>query len=189
MNWKRRTQGILLIAVLVALAGCVSNDVSDLEAYAQEVLVRKAPPIPPPPEMKTFERYLYKAADADGRDPFVPFFEFEPQLDDGQQVDNAQQRKYVAEVRSPRNREELERYELDSLRMVGTLENQTDLWAIVADSGGTVHRVKVGNYVGRNYGKILSISEERIALREIIQDGQGQYSEREAKLALADAER
>ena len=78
MNWKRRTQGLFVVAVLVALTGCVSNDVSDLEAYAQEVLVRKAPPIPPPPEMKTFERYLYQAADAGGRDPFVPFFEFEP---------------------------------------------------------------------------------------------------------------
>ena len=188
MNWIRLTHWLVLVAVGIALSGCVSNDISDLEAYAEEVLVRKAPPIDPPPEMKTFERYLYQGADTGARDPFIPFFNFEPKIDDGSGIDDEQQRKLLAVVRNPRNREELERHELDSLRMVGTLENVDDLWGIVSDSDGTVHRVKVGNYVGRNYGKILNISEEGIALREIIQDGQGQYSEREAKLALAEVE-
>ncbi len=128
MNWIRLTHWLVLVAVGIALSGCVSNDISDLEAYAEEVLVRKAPPIDPPPEMKTFERYLYQGADTGARDPFIPFFNFEPKIDDGSGIDDEQQRKLLAVVRNPRNREELERHELDSLRMVGTLENVDDLW-------------------------------------------------------------
>ena len=91
----------------------------------------------------------------------------------------------IKEIRY-RNREELESFELDSLRMVGTLEDQNTQWGIVRDPGGTVHRVKVGNYMGTNIGKILNIFEDRIELREIIRNPDGRWIEREAALALAE---
>ncbi len=83
-----------------------------------------------------------------------------------------------------RNREELERFELDSLRMVGTLQNEENNWGIVVDPGGIVHRVKTGNYVGLNIGRITSIAEEQIEVREIIKDNSGRYEERMVLLPL-----
>ena len=70
--------------------------------------------------------------------------------------------------------------------MVGVMEDTDDLWGIVRDPEGVVHRVQVGNYVGRNFGKIINIQEDRIDIREITRDAQGRYEEREASLALAE---
>jgi type IV pilus assembly protein PilP len=84
----------------------------------------------------------------------------------------------------PHNPEELERYSLDSLRMVGTLDQQSELWALIRDPGGVIHRVKAGHYMGSNYGKILEVSERRIYLLEKVSDGHGQWQEREAEVSL-----
>ena len=83
-----------------------------------------------------------------------------------------------------RNREELERFELDSLKMVGTIENENTQWGIVTDPNGVVHRVKAGNYIGLNIGKITAIQEEKIEIREIVKDNNCRYEERMALLPL-----
>ena len=85
-----------------------------------------------------------------------------------------------------RNREELEQYALDSLRMVGTLDRDGTVWAIVRSPDSIIHRISVGNYMGKNHGKIIGISEDRIELMEIIPDGLGGFEERDAALALAE---
>jgi len=177
----------LLLGGSVLLGGCVNSDMSDLENYAQQVRARKSGHIEPLPEFRPYQRYLYQAADQGKRDPFKPIFEEERQQQAIAAVDNAQQRKYIDEIKN-RNREELEQYELDSLRMVGTLQNKEDLWAIVKDPEGTVHRVRVGNYIGRNFGKIINISEDGIELREIFKNPQGVWEERKASLALNEEE-
>ena len=120
-------------------------------------------------------------------DPLTPFERAEmagpegpkPATDDPAQI-------ALREEISNRNREELEQFELDSLRMVGTLEKEADLWAIVRDATGVVHKVKVGNYLGRNNGKIFAIFEDHIELREIVQGDNGVLEERQATLALAE---
>jgi len=83
-----------------------------------------------------------------------------------------------------RNREELEDFELDSLKMVGTMEDENENWGVVIDPDGIVHRVSVGNYMGRNIGKIVNVFEDRIELREIVKNNQGRWEERQAALAL-----
>ena len=85
-----------------------------------------------------------------------------------------------------RRKEELESYSLDSIRMVGILEQLGVTWGLVKTKEGTIHRVKTGNYMGQNHGRIVQISEDRIDLTEIVQDGTGGYSERQASLALAE---
>ena len=80
----------------------------------------------------------------------------------------------------------MEQFELDSLRMVGVLESGDELWGIIRDPDGTVHRVQVGNYMGANYGKILDIQEGQIDLREIITDAPGSFVERSVTLALSE---
>ena len=93
------------------------------------------------------------------------------------------QRRFLQEIQT-HNPEELENFELDSLRMVGTLQNPGSLWGIVLDGDGTVHRVTTGSYMGRNYGKVTRIAEDRIEVREVVGDGQGGWDERPASLAL-----
>lgn len=166
------------------LGGCVSRDMSDLEAYAQEVLARPGGRIEPLPEIKPYEAYAYQSGNAGARNPFKRFYEKQPD-----QVAEAQESGLTEEMEHElrhRNREELEQFELDSLAMVGTLENGSNEWAIVRDPDGVVHRVKVGNYMGRNVGKITNIYEDKIELREIIKDGIGRWQEREAAVALSE---
>lgn len=175
------------VAVGAALAGCVNRDKSDLENYVADVLSRKGGQIAPLPPIKPYERYLYQSAQNGLRDPFTPFMEQEQKQEEVAAAPDAAQQAYADEILA-HNREELEAFELDSLRMVGTLQDDDELWGIVRDNAGTVHRVQVGNYLGRNFGKILNIQDDKIELREIVKDDEGRWEERDASLALAEEE-
>jgi hypothetical protein len=88
-----------------------------------------------------------------------------------------------------RNREPLEEFPLDSLRLVGTLSLRGQQFALIKDPTAVVHRVTLGNYLGQNYGKITTIAESEIALREIVPDGFGGFIERPATVAAPTARR
>lgn len=175
----------MAIAAL-ALSGCVSSDISDLEQWTQEVMSRPGGRIEPLPEIKPYEAYSYKSAELGKRNPFEPFYEVR-QAQAEEDVDEGLTDEMEREIKH-RNREELEQFELDSLRMVGTMEDDNDNWGIVRDPDGVVHRVKVGNYMGRNIGKIVNIFEDRIVLREIVKNNQGRWEERQASIALTETE-
>ena len=153
-----KTKIVFFLGSSLMLGGCLSDNMASLQNYADEINARKGGHIEPLPEIKPVERYLYQSASR--RDPFSSNFR-----DDNQPssvvIDSEQQRTLQREVRE-RNKEELEHHELDGLRMVGTLELANALWGIVEDPEGTIYRVKEGNYMGRNYGKILTISEEKL---------------------------
>lgn len=176
------THGLRTLAIIcvAAIGGCSGSSMHDLEAYVAEVLARKGWPIEPPPAIAVPPSHVYESSDL--RDPFRP---------DIAAVDEDKPPEIAANSGGPRppeqrNREELESFPLDTLRMAGTLEQGIEKWAIILGPEGTVYRVQKGNYVGRNYGKIHSIMEDRIELTEIIPDGQGNWQEREAALALVD---
>ena len=175
---------LLSVCLTLLLSGCVSRDISDLENQVSEILARPGGRIEPLPEIQPYEAYVYQSADLERNSPFKLFYVLDiPEITDGAVVDDGMTDEMRREVRE-RNREELEQFELDSLRMVGTLENETNDWAIVLDPSGVVHRVQQGNYMGRNIGKVINILEDRIELREIIQNTNGRWEEREAALAL-----
>jgi type IV pilus assembly protein PilP len=159
------------------LAGC-SDRLSDLTAYANEVKARKGGHIEPPPQIKPFETYTY--SDQDQRSPFVPAAET-----------LAKTAAHAASTTGlhpdfNRNREYLEQFPLDGLKMVGTLTVSGTLFGLVKDSDNILHRVQDGNYMGQNYGKIISIDDSEIKLREIVPDGQGGWSERVTTVALSE---
>jgi type IV pilus assembly protein PilP len=175
-------QGLRLLAIIcvAATGGCGDSSMHDLDAYVAEVLARKGWPIEPPPAIAIPPSHVYESSDR--RDPFRPTLVA---------VDEDKRLAETGPTDKPRppedrNREELESFPLDALKMAGTLEQGDEKWAIVLGPEGTVYRVKKGNYVGRNYGKIHSIMEDRIELTEIIPNGQGGWQEREAALALVD---
>ena len=85
-----------------------------------------------------------------------------------------------------RSREYLEGYPLDSLEMVGTLNQNDKLWALIQTTDGTIQRVGVGNYIGSNYGKINKITESEVSLIEKVSDRIGGLIERPASIAIPD---
>jgi type IV pilus assembly protein PilP len=85
---------------------------------------------------------------------------------------------------SRRNREFLEQFSLDTLRMVGTLRLADRTYGLVKTKDGLVHRVLPGNYMGQADGKVTEISPSKISVVEIVPDGLGGYMERPAALAL-----
>ena len=70
--------------------------------------------------------------------------------------------------------------------MVGTLSSGGQFFGLVQTNDGLVHRVRDGNYMGQNHGKIQSISDSEIVLTEIISDGLGGFIERPASVALSE---
>ena len=179
-----RDNKILFIFVALITAGCVSNDISDLEQHVDQIMSRPGGRIEPLPEVRPYEAYAYQSGINQAKDPFRPFYE--KIIEEVAQSEDSGLTPEMEREINNRNREELESFELDSLRMVGTIDDEQENWGIVLDPDGTVHKVKVGNYAGLNIGKITNIFEDRIELREIIQDSQGRWEEREATLALAE---
>ncbi len=176
----RRGRLSLTVVALAAAAlagGCTERSMSDLEGWVQEVLARPGGEIDPLPPIKPYEVYTYQSAGK--KDPFEPFFQPEPeQIAQGEAEDSGVKPDFN------RNKEELELYPLDSLRMVGTIEREGQIYGIVLTPDQTIHRVKVGNHLGQNFGKIVSIQEDRIELVEIVRDARGRWEERPAALAL-----
>jgi type IV pilus assembly protein PilP len=84
-----------------------------------------------------------------------------------------------------RPREFLEQFPLDTMHMVGTLSVNGGTFGLLQTADGLIHRVSVGNHIGQNYGRIMSISESEISLVEVIPDGLGGYLERPASIALS----
>lgn len=183
MVTAKTLQRTLWITIAVLVSGCVSSDMSDLQYQVEEILARPGGRLEPLPEIKPYEAYAYMSAQEGARDPFQLFFQTSPS-DVADAKDSGLTEAMEREIKF-RNREELESYELDSLRMVGTLEDQDAQWGIIRDPQGTVHRVRVGNYLGRNIGKIMNIQEDKIELREIIKNVDGRWEERQAAIALA----
>ena len=72
--------------------------------------------------------------------------------------------------------------------MVGTLQQQKTMYALVRTSDRTVYQVKSGNYMGQNFGIITNITDGEIRLRELVQDSSGDWAERQSRLLLDDQE-
>lgn len=163
-----------VLAVVLGISGCANPDLDDLQRFVAAKKAETPGRIEPIPEIKQIETFLYE--DQGRRDPFMPM---EQQV--SQELSQVENGIKPDEVR---RKEELEAYELDALRMVGILEQSGEISGLVKTKEGTIHRVKIGNYLGQNHGRIVHISEDKIELSEIVQDGSGGYSERQAALSL-----
>jgi len=170
-SWIR---GLFFLLIGTSLAGCITQDMSDLRLFVDQVKARKPSRIEPLPEIKQIETFAYEPGER--RNPFRPVEQGSDEL----QVPEA---NGIAPDPN-RRKEELENYSLDSLRMVGTLEQAETMWALVQTGDKTIYRVKAGNYMGRNHGQITRIGENDIELNEIVSDGLRGYRERQASLAL-----
>ncbi len=171
MIWVNKT--VLLIAIF-SLIGCVNKDMTDLEVYINKTKKNYKGHVKPLPEFKSQPPYAYAAQDV--RDPFKPVVDIE--------VSAGPYRGPKPDQNRPK--EPLEEFSLDSLRMVGTLAQNDNEWVLIKDPDGLLHRVSVGHYMGQNYGKVISISEEEVALLELISDRKGGWEERNTSIAISE---
>ncbi|WP_020395289.1 pilus assembly protein PilP [Thiolinea disciformis] len=173
ISFSMASRLVLLASICTLLSAC-DQGMSDLNAFMEEVKARPASPIEPIPPMKPYMRFEYPGHD---KDPFDAST-FEAKKEEQKMPDSV-------ELDKNRETELLENYPLDGLRMVGTVYKDNDLWALIKVPDGTIHRVRKGNYIGKNYGKITNVKEVGITLLEIVDNGFGGYKERDNELAIS----
>lgn len=162
---------IVLVGVAASVSGCTNRD-SELEQFLAATKKEPGGVAAALPEVKPYQGFLYSASDL--RSPFLPGVPGGSRADGGPAVRPDQKR----------NREFLESYSLDTLRMVGTLKLGGQEFGLVKTKEGLVHRVLPGNHIGQNEGKVITVASSKITLVEIVPDGLGGYAERPAALAL-----
>lgn len=158
------------LLALVLLAGCAKDEFADLRAFlaqAGQGVQQKLDPLPP---VKIQEEFTYDPGELP--DPFRPRSMKPSKGGSGIQPD-------LTRPKGP-----LEQDPLDGLRMVGTIAKDGRLFALVRRPDGTLYRVAKGDRLGQNFGVILDISEASIEIKEIVQDGAGDWTESKASMAL-----
>lgn len=172
---KLLKQSLVLAAFGTLLTGCGSNDFGDLDAFMDEKRSRPGGVIAPIPAFKAYKAFSYSATSL--RSPF----------DRPIEIREISQLQAVSTVEpdETRPREFLEQFTFDSLVMVGTLSRSGTDWSLIRDPEGGVHRVKVGNYLGRNHGKIVEMTGNYVAVIEIVSDGNDGWVERPRTIKLA----
>jgi type IV pilus assembly protein PilP len=164
-------RGLTIAAVaVVALAGCGGESHQDLRAWMAAQGANVKGKLEPLPQMKPYEPFAYNAFDLP--DPFKPR-KIEPQKGASKLAPDLARRK-----------EPLESYPLESLNMVGTLEKGKAVYALVRTPEKDLYQVRQGNYLGQNYGVITGVTDGEIRVKELVQDGAGDWTERSSTLQL-----
>ena len=162
------------VVALLLVAGCGGESHQDLRAWMQDQGKGVKGKLDPLPQVRPYEPFTYNAFDL--ADPFKPR-KIEPVKGGSKLAPDLNRRK-----------EPLEAYPLESLQMVGTLQRGKSTFALVRTTDKDVYQVKVGNYMGQNFGVIVNIGDGDIRLKELVQDGAGDWTERTSTLQLAEAD-
>lgn len=166
---------IIILMLSSTLMSACSKDTTDLEEFIEQTRAKHLGSVQPLPQFKPYQNFIYSASDL--RDPFEPAFEAEAE----ESAEASSLRPNIERIKEP-----LESFPLDTLRMVGILEQRDQIWGLIKDPQNLVHRVQVGNYAGQNEGQIVTVTENQIEFIEIVPDGLGGYIERNASLGLSD---
>jgi len=170
---KKQYSILSLLLFVVLVSACQQKEKQNLSKFIADADRMEASEIEPLPVIKPVELYAYSAQEF--ADPF--------------NVENLKP-KQVVSARSGigpdtnRRREPLENYPLDSLKMVGTLFRETEERAIILTPEGAVQTAVVGNYLGQNYGKIISIDESEIVVKEQVLNSAGTWVGRDASIKV-----
>ena len=163
-------RGFWWVVVALSLAAC-SSDQEDIQAWMNEQAKTMRGSVQTLPELKPFPVVAY--AGTQGDDP-VRSARMEPE------------RRASAGALRPdmdRRREPLESYPLESMQMVGILMQGRNTHALIK-ANNALHQVKVGNYMGQNFGVVTQITETEVTLRELVEDVYGDWVERITPLTL-----
>ena len=170
MSARRAT---IVVAALVA-AGCGGESHQDLRDWMREQGKGAQGKLEPLPQILPYEPFAYNAFDLP--DPFKPR-KIEPSKGASKLAPDLTRRK-----------EPLEAYPLESLNMVGTLQKDKTVFALVRTPDRDLYQVRTGNYMGQNYGVVVGVTDGEVKLRELVQDGAGDWTERSSTLQLIQAD-
>lgn len=164
---------IHLALVSALLAGCGGEEFQDLRDFVKNSGADMRGKIPPPPEVKPYEPFVYNN-EANSPDPFKPR---KPDLRSGSRAGTNQ-------PNFDRPKESLEEFPLENLKMVGYLYQNKVGYAVIRATDGKLHRIKAGNYIGLNFGLVKEIKDTEVVIKEMVQDSAGDWSERISSLQL-----
>lgn len=164
-----------LIVLPFLLLGCGGEEFQDLRDYVKNSGADLRGKIPPAPEVKPYEPFAYDNA-TNLPDPFKPR---KPDL-------RAGGRAGLNQPDLDRPKEALEEFPLETLKMVGFLKQKDVSYAVVRAPDTKLYRVKVGNYLGLNFGKILDVQGTEVKVKEMVQDSSGDWTERMSTLQLVE---
>jgi type IV pilus assembly protein PilP len=159
--------------LMVLLASCGSDGMGDLKQFIADSGKDLRGKVDPLPQVKPYEPVSYNAFEL--QDPFKPRkLQAKSGKGGGLQPD------------FNRPREVLESYPLENLKLVGVMEQNRVFHALIKTPDNNLHRVKAGNYAGQNFGMITAISDNEVALSELVQDSAGDWSERKSTLQIVE---
>jgi type IV pilus assembly protein PilP len=164
----------LAVGACLALAGCGGDSHQDLRAWMAEQGKGVKGRLDPLPQVRPYEPFAYNAFDLP--DPFKPR-KIEPAKGTSKLAPDLNRRK-----------EPLEGYPLESLNMVGTLQKDKTIYALVRTPDKDLYQVRAGNHLGQNYGVITGVTDGEVRLKELVQDGAGDWTERSSRLQLIQAD-
>lgn len=169
-----------LALAMLGLSACGDSDQEDLQRWMVEERAQVKPSVPPISEPKKFTPQAYTEASS-----FEPF----NMLKLTQALRRESNQPSTSELIAPelaRRKEALEAFPLDTMAMVGSMNRNGQPVALVRVDK-LLYKVRVGEYLGLNYGRITRINETEVALREIVQDAAGEWIERVATLQLQES--
>lgn len=155
----------ILLITLGLLAGCSGSQEDDLDLWMKERKAKVKGKIDPLPELKKYEPFSYNA-DGILNDPFKG----------RKAADNRGGGALQPDLNRPK--EVLESFSLESLKFVGHFLQGARNEALIAAPDNNVYKIRVGNYMGQNFGIVTSVTRDEITVKEMVQDGAGDYVER-----------
>ncbi|MGB1236779.1 MAG: pilus assembly protein PilP [Pseudomonadales bacterium] len=179
----------LLLSISLALlvlsgTGCVwIEEKDDLVRYVNQVQQRPSRPIPALPSFEPYESFYYQGASQ--RNPFIPLVLFESEDDD-----NGDKTVDPGNTPAPnlqRSKDYLESFKLTDLTMVGSIaKGAGQVWALIVDGNGEIHRVAKGDYLGLDHGVVTDASEQKLKIQETISNGRGGWIKRPRSIELTE---
>lgn len=176
-------QSLFLIFSMFTLVGCLPSGEDELRVWIADQRANTKPNVIPLTEPKKFIPEAYSQGGA-----LEPFNQIK--LTQALRRDSVQIASNAALIapEMTRRKEPLEAFPLDAMAMVGSL-NKTGSPTALLKVDNLIYQVKVGSYLGQNYGKIVGITENSIQLREIAQDATGDWIERPVTLDLQEGKK
>ena len=154
-NSATQALAILSICILSMSLGACTDDNSDLKTFMKDVRALEPRSIDPIPKLIPLPKFLFPVG-INRRNPFKP---------------SAQERKMDPFAPDQhRKKQPLEEFPLDALKFVGNIKQGRVLWALIKQPGGKIDFVKVGDYMGKNYGRIIVIKSDFIKIEETTKD-------------------
>lgn len=177
---SRRARALLCVPALALILSACGDAQGELQAWMEQQRLEIKPNVKPIEPPKKFDPQAYETGAS-----VEPFSRQKLMVALRQ---DAQQPNSLLAAELNRRREPLEAYPLDNMTMVGSVVRQGEPQALLRVDK-LLYQVRVGSYLGQNYGRITQITETEIALREIVQDGAGEWIERVVNLQLQEQAR